>query len=479
MSSRRASIASLVAIVALAVGFVLTAFSLPIDDFWLSIASGRAIVAGADPGRAIDVNWLPLVPNALNSQWGAQLVLGALGSLELALVVNAILIGATLVLTAIRTSSRASAEATAVAMLLVLAALAPHLLARVQSFSLFFFALTLLLLERWARSPFLPPAFAGLAVVWANVHGGFVIGLLAVACAFIGSLADWRGRSRLLGVTLALGAIAPLVNPVGLELVGYVVNQPASDVVRAISVEWQPAWPWIPVATPFWLLLALVVIGRMVRRPGISLGEGVLLTALAALAISGIRHLPWFILASTSVIASDIEAALSRSTVLREGLGSIGSRLRRRGAVAVAILALAAVLLQLLRPSLPQGVARLTPDEPAALVDRIDAELAGRCCVRILNEQVWGGYLAYRLGDRVETAMDGRLEIRSRDTWIQYFDLLHGEGNPAASLADEDVAWALVRPDRRELLRSLTASGWQIVEQSVTGVLLEAPDEAR
>src|SRR5688572_11136783 len=124
MSRQRTSVASLVAIVALAMGFVVAAFSLPIDDFWLSIASGRAIAAGADPTRAVEFSWMTVLPGALNPQWGAQLLLGAHGSLMLALVVNALLISAALALTWIRTASRRhGVSSSVVAMLLVIAAL--------------------------------------------------------------------------------------------------------------------------------------------------------------------------------------------------------------------------------------------------------------------------------------------------------------------------------------------------------------------
>ncbi|MBA2264357.1 MAG: hypothetical protein H0W10_06830 [Chloroflexi bacterium] len=139
-------------------------------------------------------------------------------------------------------------------------------------------------------------------------------------------------------------------------------------------------------------------------------------------------------------------------------------------------LTILAVLVQLIRPALPQAFGRLTPDEPIALVDRLAAELpADGCCARVLNEQVWGGYLAYRLSDRVRTAMDGRLEIRSGETWSEYFDLLHGEGDPARQLGEAGVEWALVGADRNQLLAALDAAGWQVVERSPHGVLLRAP----
>jgi hypothetical protein len=83
--------------------------------------------------------------------------------------------------------------------------------------------------------------------------------------------------------------------------------------------------------------------------------------------------------------------------------------------------------------------------------------------------------LAYRLGERIETAMDGRLEIRDRATWVAYFDLLHAEGDPVASLRQQEVTWAALDPSRAQLVSVLVAAGWEIVGSTPQGTLLHDP----
>ena len=476
MSRWRAPIASLVAIVAIGMGFVMAALSLPIDDFWLTIASGRAIAAGADLTRPIDFSWTAHVADALNPQWGAQILLGAHGSLVVALVVNSLLIAAALILTLVRIARRSPPTPTAIAMLLVLAALAPHVLARAQSFSLALFPAALLLLELGRGRWWLPPAFAVLVAAWANLHGAFPIAILAAFAWLVGSAVERRGGTAVYAATLALALVAPLANPVGLDLVGYVLSQPASDLIRSISVEWQPSWPWVPVATPFWVLLGFIVIGRLKRLRPVPLNELLLLVLLAGLAVTGIRHIPWFILASAPVIAGDVEAWLARSPRLERALGTVGPGIVGSLRPLLIGLTILAAGIQVIRPGLPQAVGRLTPDEPVSLVDRLDRELPDGCCAAVFNEQVWGGYLAYRLADRLETAMDGRIEIRSRDTWTSYFAILHGEDDPAGLLAESGVEWALVRNDRDELIAALDTAGWEVVEQSDRGILMRGPE---
>jgi hypothetical protein len=480
-SSGARLVATATAWVALGMGVLLAAFSLPIDDFWLSLASARAIAGGADPAHAIGLTWVPTVDGAINPQWGAQLLLGAPGSTWGALALNGALIAAGLVVTAVRSRRRAGAGATAIAMLLMLAALAPHLLARPQSFSIALVPVALLLLERRPPARWLPIGYGLLLAAWANLHGAFVIGQLAAVAALAAELVRWRTGKQpaypaIFGATAAAALVAPLLNPAGIELLAYAYGQPGLDLIRSISVEWQPAWPWIPVATIFWAYLALLVAARVVRRGGVELGEGLLLIGLALFAAYSLRQIPWLLLASTPLLASEFDALLAARPRVARAVGRVVGPLGdARAALYLGAAALLVVVLQPIRPGLPESIGRVTLNEPVEIADQLDETLPAGAGARVLNEQVWGGYLSYRLGARVETAMDGRIEIRDRATWAWYFGLMHGDGDPAAELASHGVALAVVAPVRDVLLGKLKSGGWVVELQTTDAVLLRAP----
>lgn len=462
---------------ALGLGTVLAALSLPIDDFWLSLASARQIAGGADPGQAIPLTWVPTIPGAINPQWGAQLILGLPGTTWGALAVNGGLIALGLIVTVARTRGRAGVAATAIAMLLMLGALAPHFLARAQSFSIALVPAALLLLERRPPARWLPIAYGILLAVWANLHGAFVIGQLAAAAAFAGELVRWRmGRQpvhpAIFGLTAIAALLAPLLNPAGVGLLAYAYGQPGLDLIRSISVEWQPAWPWVPVATAFWVYLALLVAGRVARWGGVAPGEGLLLIGLAVFAAYSLRQIPWLLLASAPLLASDIEALFAARPAVARAVGRVTGPLGDRRAVALlGATALLVLAFQPVRPALPESVGRVTLNEPVEIADRLEALPLGSQ-IRVLNEQVWGGYLSYRLGDRIQTAMDGRLEIRDRATWAWYFGLMHGDGDPAAALGERDVSWAAISPEREVLLGKLLDAGWMIEVETTDALLL-------
>ncbi len=474
-------VATATAWAALGLALLLAAFSLPIDDFWLSLASAREIAAGADPARAIGLTWIPTLPDAINPQWGAQLMFGAPGTSWGALAVNAALICLGLILTAVRTRRRAGVTASAIAMLLMLGVLAPHLLAQAQSFSIALVPVALLLLERRPTPRWLPLGYGLLLVVWANLHGAFVIGQVAALTVFAGELVRWRmGRLPafpwIIGLTAGVSMVAPLLNPAGFSLLAYAYRQPGLDVIRSISIAWQPAWPWIPIATIFWIYLALLVAARIWRRGGVSFGEGLLVLGLAVFAAYSLRQIAWFVLVTAPLLASDIDLLLASRPGLARAVGRVAGPLGDgRAMTFLGLGMLLVVAVQPLRPALPAQIGRIEQNEPVAVTDFLEDALPVGGHVRVLNEQVYGGYLTYRLGDRVETAMDGRIEIRDRATWAGYFGLLHGDDDPAAELASHGVAWAVLLPQRDVLIAKLRAAGWVTKLATAEAVLLHRP----
>lgn len=480
--TRTGAVATTAAWAALGIGLVVASLSPPIDDFWLALASAREIARGADPAQAIPLAWTPTIPGALNPQWGAQLILGGPGWLGWGLAVNAALVAIGLLVTVARAARRAPPAAVAIGAFAAFAVLAPHLLVRPQAFSIALFPLALLLLDRWPRSAWLPIAYGLLVVAWANLHGAFVVGQLAAVAWLAGAVWEERRPDRpdrrrlsILGATVVAALVAPLANPAGPALLAYAYGQGTSEVVRAISVEWQPAWPWIPLASLFWLLLAAVVAGRLLRRGGLSAPGLLLGAALALLAATGIRHIPWFALFAAPILARDLAAALAGRPRLERAIGRVGGIVGRRP-VAVCVVATALVVaLQPLRPSLPAGPARLTADAPVQIADYLALELPEGGEQPILNEQVWGGYLEWRLDRRVRIAVDGRLEIRSRETWAAHFALMRGEGDPAADLERAGVRWAALAHRREALIGVLRAAGWEVVLETDLGLLLNRP----
>jgi hypothetical protein len=161
---------------------------------------------------------------------------------------------------------------------------------RAQAFTLLFTVVLLHLLEldrrgsrRWIW------AWLALHVLWLNLHGGFVVGVLLVATHTI----EQKLRGARVGhLVLAVAASCALVmiNPYGKEYYAYLWR--ALRMARPAITEWAPVWKADPLLLPlfaFSIALFVYAVARSgVRRlPGVGL---VLVCALAA--ASQRRHVP-------------------------------------------------------------------------------------------------------------------------------------------------------------------------------------------
>lgn len=235
-------------------------------DLYLLLFSGQYVAhhgpVGYDPFPTIEhgQSWL-------NQQWlsevgfyGAERVVGTTGIT----VLYALLIGLplALVLGAIRRKGPVLMIAVAA---LYLAGILAIIHPRAAGFTLLLFAvLVVVILTAWrldsrGRARAGPPLWA-LAVIplmfalWANLHGGFIAGLLLVGLVTAGLAIDrWRGLPSppgthivALGVAGALGAIAAtFATPLGVEIWSYILSF-RNPALKLASTEWQPVTQSIP-----------------------------------------------------------------------------------------------------------------------------------------------------------------------------------------------------------------------------------------
>ena len=249
----------------------------------------------------------------------------------------------------------------------------------------FCFAATLWCLElmrggrRWTSF-----AIVALMLVWTNVHGGFIVGLVAIAV-----YAVWL-RTRVALVTLLAALAVTCLNPYGLSFWTYLV--PAWLQSRPDVAEWgqMPLWGFDPYFG--FRILFVIVLGAVAWGWKRRTGTGLTVLALtAAAACLHRRHAPFFGLAALVYVGPYLD----------------GKRLRME-AVAAAYVVIAAVVAWRFLPQ-----AALQPSElakffyPVRTVDILDlAKAEGNLAVPFR----WGSYASWRLAPRIKVSMDGRYE---------------------------------------------------------------------
>lgn len=432
--------------------FALCAFSPAIfndSDTWSHIATGDWIFAHhaiprADP-FTFSVPGKPWVAH----EWLSEILL-ALACKAAGFVGVGLLTGATAGL-AVFVIARAAARdlgGPALAAVGALAALlvAPSLLARPHILALPVFALwTQALFTARDRAP--PAAFALLMTVWANLHGGFAVGLALIPpVALEAVVAAPAGRRAALArdwAVFALAALAAaLVNPFGLEGLLFPVRLLDLHALSRIG-EWGPESFARPNALEAVILgLVGVALTRPLRLPAIRLA---LLLALLHLSLAHARHEMLLAVIAPMLLAKP----------LAEALGAPGSaeRFDRRiaGFVAAA-LAIAALRLFLPAPILPAYAS--TQAALAALPPAARAE-------PVLNGYGFGGYLIF---EGVKPYVDGRADMFGDAFLNDYAKMARGEPEALQNaLAREHIGWTMFSPGQGATAAMDAMPGWRRV----------------
>jgi len=310
-----------------------------VQDSWLSLLSGREIVRHGLPhhdtlfawtsGREwIDQQWLAHVAYyGMYAFGGIRLVLAA----HVASVVGA---AATVVVAARRRGASSQAVFLTSFVCLLIAPWALQL--RAQSFAeLLFAGCFVLLLDDRAQTTRRVAAVLLLLVLWANVHGTVVLGV--VLAIVRGAIALRRGE-RLHGLLLA--ALAPcciFASPYGLELVGYYHRMLANPLMSRYVGEWQHSWP--SPRTAFFYLVLGVGAWRLVRaRRSVALFDQAAFVLLGLAAIQALRGIVWFGLAAVPLLAPRLDSMISQVRPLATTAASrAGLALAAAGAIVACV----------------------------------------------------------------------------------------------------------------------------------------------
>lgn len=316
------------------------------------------------------------------------------------------------------------------------AAVAADAVARANAWSALGLALVMLGVERGWRW-----RLVGLFGLWANLHGGFVVGLVALVV-----LAWWQ--RKYLWVVLGAG-MATLVNPYGVGVYVEIWRTLGDVQLHGRVGEWAPLQ--VGVLSGFYVVLVLFAM----MSHGMWRREHALPGALFAGAMSSLRHFPIFVVGSLGMLAHGYEQLV----------GLLGARPGWRQAV----LMVAATGLVLA----PAGKIMRAPgnDFPTAAV----AQLRDRPCVgRVFNDFDFGGYLIWQLPDS-KVYIDGRMPSwadSGGNYFVRWRRVLDDEGYARGEFARYDVGCALVYPRRARLIAQLERDGWRVTSVERAGVLL-------
>jgi hypothetical protein len=319
---------------------------------------------------------------------------------------------------------------------------------RPQIFSFPLYALTLVALTDDAV--WLPAVFA----LWANLHGGWLIGLGAVAVR----TAVEPTRRRVLAAIGCAGAT--LLTPYGWSL----WLSLADAIMRgwADIVEWQPVWrlSFGVQDAILWSLVAAAAFWAAYRRLPVPLWQWLWTLCVAIAAARARRHVPFF---SLTVIL------LPLSRIRVRGVDFSRQRLTPE---VFAILAVPIAVAGFIAVSLVRPTMTCLPDDPRvepepAAVRFIQAEnLRGR----VLMWFNWGLYAVWQVGDRLQVSYDNRREtVYSAETVANHGAFYRGDAPGYIDQIRADYAWL---PKDLPPVAQLLSRGWHVMFRGPMSVIL-------
>jgi hypothetical protein len=237
-----------------------------------------------------------------------------------------------------------------------------------------------------------------LFVLWANLHGGWIVGLgiVGVWIAF-GGIVEAGKRTQTLAMLGACG-LATLATPHGVRLWSFIWETVGFE--RAIS-EWRPLWEG--ASTAEWIAwVGSVTLALWTLRASRSLARAGVLLLLAVLAFRVMRIGSLFV-AVAIVFASDWARRMWPARQARE-------EPRPGVAASTALMFIPVVFAAIASIRITAAAACIPSDGPWA-ADRVAMEaLRSAPPGRLVIAFDWGQYAIWHLGPRLRVSIDGRRE---------------------------------------------------------------------
>jgi hypothetical protein len=321
----------------------------------------------------------------------------------------------------------------------------------------------------WKTGWILPPVM----LLWTNLHGGFVVGLILLMIFSLGNLLtsltvssmEISHRTRILAKSFAWRALAcgliTIANPYGLRIHKHIFDSylHSQELVNRITEFVSPDFH-TGVVKFFELLLVvgIIILGVSYRR--LNFIESGLILFWTHMALFSVRHVPLYTLMMVPILVKHLSQYLD-SLEADQGVSSRTSRLVGRfnqysrnlrnfecqfkGFVYPALATLVLIGICLNQGSLWGDKllnARFDPERfPVNAAQFIEQETPEG---NLFTTDYWGGYLIYRFHPRIKVFFDGRSDMYGRDLLKDYSTLTNLEYSWKDVLRKYQVSWILL-----------------------------------
>jgi hypothetical protein len=340
---------------------------------------------------------------------------------------------------------------------------------RPQLFSVLLFAALIPILKLSAEGKrrallALPPLMA----LWANLHGGWLLGAGTIGLWCLFELVDrtrtWTWRLQDLAASV-VAVVATALNPYGFGLWRFLAETVRLD--RSEITDWQP----VTYATDHlivWVAIVgvtLTLLSRTRRRPSVFS-----MTVMALLGIGSFRVLrleAFFALSAVLLLTSDLGEGHNAVHDVKPAL--IPSPITTFSVATIASVAIVAAVLAIARNAQCITIDRAQFPEPEAVRYIRDHRLHGR----MVTWFDWGEYAIWHLSPEILVSLDGRRETAYSAAMLRahlrFYGLDQLQDSDFPSGRRPDFVWL---PNGLPVIRVLRAQGWRVLFEGNKSIVL-------
>lgn len=414
-------------------------------------------------------------------EWLAQILFAIahrLLNLDGVVLLTALVIAAAFVVVFSDSVGRSRAPLLAL-LLTIWAALASslHWLTRPHIFSFLFFAIWVGLLERFRKGGKTALwAFPALMLIWANTHGGFVFGLLAWLAYFSGWMweyfrksAAWETGKQLLLIGGA-ALISTVITPDLWHNWNAVLNNNSAYILSRTIETLPPNFRLLNI-WPFAGLLSLAVIFLAANSRRVNPSHLFLLAGLALMSLVVARNIPFFAIASAPIL----------SDWIKQTSGGFKDWLKIENGFAKIDRTLRGFLWPMMIFMIGAGIFTYHYIETRNTINQFDAQTYPVQAAdwmemhpiqgNTFNDFNWGGYLLYRLWPGQRVFIDSQSDFYGEALTRLSEEILNGEQNWEAELAQYNVSRIVVPRDAGLAQAAGKNINWKIAYEDSAAII--------
>lgn len=318
--------------------------------------------------------------------------------------------------------------------------------------------------------------FPVLMLFWANLHGGFIFGILVWVAYFAGWLWDtWQGKingktGRAIAIAGTTSLIATVITPDLWHNWDAVLNNRSAFILNRTIETMRPDLVDLSIL-PYTLLLGLIIFFLAINRKIIKANHFFLLIGFGIMSLLMARNIPLFAIVCAPIL-SDLASKYFSKFKTWERINEMFAGFRTASTLSVwpvvatiiAVLYFALFNLKYKHSYYHFNPAVFPMDATAFLKEN---PLRGN----MFNEFNWGGYLEYKLFPLNKVFLDSQSDFYGESLMREYDQIISANSNWMNLLDKHQVEWVII-PNSSPLAKAIINNmKWEIVYKDAIAII--------